>query len=119
MADNEAVFRRHNEKIQKRFEELQRIAEEDDQLDLAKPDDSPLFFYCECSDENCLERVEMKPSRYAAIHKRRDYFVITPGHEVEEIETVVRKAQGYNVVQKHVEASEDATNLKDTPVDNS
>src|SRR5690242_16540044 len=98
MTENEAVFRKHNETIQKGFDELRRLGEEDDQQYMAIPDDSPLQFYCECSDENCKQRVELKPSRYEEIHKIRNHFVLLPGHDVGSVETIVDKFNDYIVV---------------------
>ena len=85
MAENEVIFREHNESIQKAFDEVKRIAAEDGQVPQFEPDDTPLHFYCECSDENCKQRVSLQPSRYNEIHKKRNMFVIICGHEVKGI----------------------------------
>ena len=119
MNENEVVFRKYNESIKKGFDELTRIAKEDGMETLFQPPDSPLYFYCECSDENCRERVQLKPSSYDAIHKHRARFVIVPGHETESIERIFDKKTGYDVVEKLVTPSESVTTLKKTEVDNS
>ena len=100
-AENEVIFKRHNQRIQKGFNEIKRLAAEDDQAHLIpKNDNLPLRFYCECSDENCRQRILLKPSEYNKLHKRRNRFVILPGHETSRIEKVVQKADKYYIVEK-------------------
>ena len=121
LAENEAVFREYNERIIKGFDELKKLAEEDGQqsfLAQVAQDDRPLYFYCECSDENCIKRVLMKPSDYDKIHKDRDTFVMVPGHETSDIERIVKKADSYYVVEKFEEPSVPKNGLNQTEVDN-
>ena len=100
MAENEVIFRQYNESIEKGFEELQRIAKEDDQEALVRQYDDVLQFYCECSDKNCLERVRLQPSRYVKIHKNRSQFVIVCGHDTKSIERVVSEEADFCIVEK-------------------
>ncbi len=119
MADNEAVFRHYNETVTEKFAEIVRLAQEAGQDDLIKDDDTPLHFYCECSDENCTQRIQLKPSEYAEIHTDRARFILVPGHETTMIERIVKKLPHLSVVEKLVRPSDSARVLQPTPVKNS
>jgi hypothetical protein len=118
MAENEVIFREYNESVQKGFDELKKIAQEENDKWSIPQSDTPVHFYCECSDENCRERVILLPSRYAEIHKRRDRFVVIPGHQTKTIERVIHKETGYYVVEKLVTPPESASGLQKTDVNN-
>lgn len=119
MAENEVVFRQFNEKAQARVEEIKRVAIEEGEEALSKQYDVPLPFICECSDENCDKRIDLKPSRYKEIHLQRNSFVLIPGHEVTEIERVVVTQKDYVIVSKFVYPSANVSKLHKTDVDNS
>jgi hypothetical protein len=119
MEQNEVVFRRHNERIKNGIEEIRQIAKEDSQEHMLKEISQDLHFKCECSDENCIDRVLLKPSVYDRIHKARNHFVVVRGHEVPSIERVIRKTAGYCVVEKFNTPPENVSKLQPTPVDNS
>ncbi|MFI5212834.1 MAG: hypothetical protein ACHQTE_02640 [Candidatus Saccharimonadales bacterium] len=118
MIENEAVFRRYNESVQKGLDSLQRIAKEDGQERQVVQEDVPLHFYCECSDENCRKRIWLPPSRYNTIHKKRNRFIVLNGHEVTSIERVVEREAVFSIVEKSVQPSESVTTLQHTEVDN-
>jgi hypothetical protein len=100
-AENEVIFRRHNESVEKGFEEIKQFAKEDGQEGLIPEKDGiALRFYCECSDENCQQRILLKPSEYNKLHRRRNHFVIVHDHEVVSIEKVVAREKDYSVVEK-------------------
>jgi hypothetical protein len=116
--DNEAVFRSYNEKIEQGFAEIRQLAKEDNQLGLVAESDSPLHFYCECSDENCKQRIRIQPSIYYKIHKKRDQFTVVCGHEVAQVERVVSQQPEFCVVKKFKAPSGKVDVLKKTDVDN-
>jgi hypothetical protein len=118
MAENEMVFRSHNERVEKGFENLKVMAKEDGQEDLVQFGDIDLQFYCECSDENCRKRVNIKLSQYSKIHKNRSNFVIVPGHSVRRIERIVQKRPSYWVLEKFIDLPKKADGLNSTNVDN-
>ncbi len=64
--------------------------------------DEPFGFFCECSDVDCRRRIRLEPSRYEAIHRDPDLFVLLPGHELPEVESVVDQEFGYLIVRKFV-----------------
>jgi hypothetical protein len=118
LAENQAVFRRLNETVQKSYEETKAIAEQERIYDLAFRADMALHFYCECADENCHKRIVMTLSRYNKIHKKRDRFIVSHGHEVKEVERVITKERTYAIVEKLVEPPERPKKLRRTNIKN-
>jgi hypothetical protein len=121
LVENEAVFRRYNERVQEGLVAANRMAREDGHdtlVEMTRQDDMPLHFYCECSDENCSQRIVMKPADYRRIHRDRKRFILLPGHEVNEVECVVERKRGYSVVKKFEQPPEDARELRPTDVKN-
>lgn len=118
MLANEAVFRKRNEEIQQRLDELRVIAKEDNQEYMVPDSDIPLHFVCECADENCKERIQLKPSEYNRIHRDRRQFVIVGGHEAPLSEGVVQKKPTYTVVKKYGTPPESPGSLQLTPIKN-
>lgn len=118
MLENEAVFRRYNERVQHNFREIITQAREAGQEYLVKTDDTALHFYCECSDENCRDRIQMKPSLYDKIHLNRRHFIVLPGHDTVVVERVVRYKPKYSIVEKDALPPETAKVLSPTGVDN-
>lgn len=102
-AQNEVIFKKHNQSIQAGFDEIKRLAEEDEQEYLIpKNGNTVLRFYCECADENCRLRILLTPNEYNKLHKKPDHFVIAPGHETQRIEKVVKRTPDYNIVEKEL-----------------
>ena len=60
-------------------------------------------FYCECSNIQCHERIEMAPADYERIHKNPKRFIVLNGHEVPAVERVIERHDMYNVVEKQTE----------------
>jgi hypothetical protein len=55
---------------------------------------------CECMDEACTERLTMTVREYEAVRSDSNTFFVKPGHEVPEVEEVVREEPSYVVVSK-------------------
>lgn len=60
-----------------------------------------LPFYCECSDPECIERINLSTTEYERLHKTRRHYITVVGHEFPEVEKVVSKESHYQVVEKH------------------
>lgn len=118
MVENEVAFRQFNEKIQQGFDELNDLASKTGQTNYAYTNDDPLYYICECSDENCRQRVQLKPSMYNKIHAQRDRFVIVNGHETRSIEKVIGKEAEFSIVEKFMRPPEVATKLNKTETNN-
>ncbi len=118
-AENEVVFRQANERVMKDLAALKEAAEAEGHEALVRDIDIPLHFHCECSDENCHQRIVLKPSEYKAVRQNSSQFVLIPGHEVPKIERVVLDEPDHIVVEKFVTPPTDVNTLKPKAVDNS
>lgn len=118
LVENEAVFRKYNEKVESVFDELKQAAVEEGHNDVLETSNLMLDFFCECSDEACVERVSMKLKMYSDIHEDRKQFTIVPHHEAAGIEEIVKKTKNYYVVRKAVLPPSNPTRLHKTPLNN-
>jgi hypothetical protein len=92
LIENELLLRRKNESAK---DALQKYYGDEHDVDNAL-----LEFYCECSNDDCEERVEITMNEYEKHHKRNDRFVVLLDHDLPEIEKVVVETDDYIVVQK-------------------
>ncbi|MES2971013.1 MAG: hypothetical protein V4702_01680 [Patescibacteria group bacterium] len=116
--ENEVVFRRANEKVQNSLDKLEKIAREERDDSFKSHPDMTLHFYCECSDENCRERIVLSLSKYQELHKDRSQFIVMPKHDIPSLEKVVSNKFKYSVVDKFVTPSEAANSLNVTSIQN-
>jgi hypothetical protein len=86
LGQNEALFRSINERI----ERGQWLGERD-QL---------VAFRCECASLGCTALTEMRIADYERVRADPRRFLLQPGHEIVEVETVVERHAGYIVVEK-------------------
>jgi hypothetical protein len=63
--------------------------------------EEPLLLVCECSHTGCIIPIEVDPVTFGRVREDPLPFVIAPGHEDLEIESIVEKRPGYLVVKKH------------------
>jgi|AntRauTorckE6833_2_1112554.scaffolds.fasta_scaffold00630_3 hypothetical protein len=113
--ENEVVFREANERVVEGLDSLDKMADTEGYTEIPDKEDLQLHFYCECSDENCRERIVMKLSEYDDLHNNRKLFIVMPEHEVKEIERIKDANDEYAVVEKRLEPSETAEKLQSTP----
>jgi hypothetical protein len=57
-------------------------------------------FICECSLDGCVERIDVETEVYESVRGHSARFVTLPGHEIAEIEDVVERRDGYQIVEK-------------------
>ncbi len=112
--ENEMIFRRINEKVGDGLGALDAMHIEDDDPQLIRDDKGLLLFKCECSDEQCSERIAIKLSEYQELHVNRDTFIVKPEHQVDPIEKVIKTAPEYNVVMKNNSTPEPGSDLNET-----
>jgi hypothetical protein len=55
---------------------------------------------CECSHTGCTVPVEIDPTIFERVRKNPFQYVVAPGHEDLDVETVVERRDGYVIVQK-------------------
>jgi hypothetical protein len=92
VANNEALFRKVNEAI----ERGQWPGEQD----------SPTAFRCECASLDCNELVSLTPREYERVRAVARRFLVLPGHQLPEVETVIEQRSDYVIVEKHDAAGE-------------
>jgi hypothetical protein len=91
---NEAMYRAVNREIEQASEQLGNGPR--DRIEVI----------CECGEESCSETLELTVAEYDEAHRQRDRFVVAHGHENEQIEHVVTRAERYLVVDKFGEAEQ-------------
>ena len=118
IAENEQMFKEPNQKVVSNFRNLEKTAREDSQLEFIPDLNIPIRFFCECADENCRKRVELKISEYEQLHQNSSQFVILPGHNVPSAERIVREGELYFVVEKNKTPPKNPKKLNKTDIDN-
>jgi hypothetical protein len=86
VAKNEALFRRVNERIE--------------EVNEALAGDSTSDFLCECGDDECTAPVSLTLAEYEEVRRDPTHFLIAHGHEVADVEEVIRETDRYAVVKK-------------------
>ncbi|MGI9110630.1 MAG: hypothetical protein ACR2GT_00200 [Gaiellaceae bacterium] len=87
LARNEVLFREVNEQV----------------LEVAAghgQDGHRYEFFCECSNRDCTLKLSLAVEAYEAVRAYPDRFAVAPGHGMPEIERVVERCDGYDVVAK-------------------
>ncbi|GAC1387546.1 MAG: hypothetical protein NVS1B7_0620 [Candidatus Saccharimonadales bacterium] len=116
--ENEMIFRRGNEVVGDQLDALDAMHIADDNPELIRDDKMVLHFKCECSDENCAERIPIRLSEYQKIHADRGSFIVKLQHQVDPIEKVIQVKLDYNVVRKNNSTPEPGDALNITPITN-
>ena len=86
VGENEALFRTVNEQVR--------------DLNQTFLVEGTLRIVCECGEQSCIDQIELMPGEYEAVRSESALFAVKPGHEVEDVETVVERKDGYWVVRK-------------------
>jgi hypothetical protein len=84
---NQKLFRVGNERLHRAV---------NDQV----PEDGRVPFLCECADEFCDGRVELRMEQWEDVAREPQHYVIVSGHARSEGEKVVGTLDGYDVVRK-------------------
>ena len=90
MAQNEALFREVNERVEALAHQL--------------GPDVPYEFICECANADCTFRVQLPLRVYETIRSDPKQFVVLPEHYMPEIEHLVAEEDSHWVVRKSGEA---------------
>jgi hypothetical protein len=88
-AQNEVVFRAVNEQIVKMTDRFRS------QL-------SDVDIVCECSNAQCVGTIRIAVEEFAVLQRRNGTFLVLPGHENGDVESVVDRTKNYVVVSKPV-----------------
>ena len=90
IAQNEALFREVNERVQELDRERQDAADPGVQWE----------FVCECGQATCAEPVKMTRAEYEQVRSNPVHFAVLPGHEKPEVEKVRRRTDRFLVIEK-------------------
>ena len=93
IAANGSVFRSLNEKI----EDINRAFSSATET---------MSIVCECGDIFCAEQIELDLATYEHVRSDPTWFVIATGHEVADVEDVLSRHEGFDIVCKHKGAGE-------------
>jgi hypothetical protein len=58
---------------------------------------------CECVRTGCSVPIEVEPSVFGRVREHPLRFLIAPGHEELDVESVVERRVGYLIVEKHAD----------------
>jgi hypothetical protein len=97
LAQQEAVSRQINEAIERGI--------------WPGEDASQVRMHCECSRPDCNSYVHLRVEEYEHIRSHARRFILTPGHELPQIENVLGRHADYFVVEKIGAAGETAEEL--------
>ena len=59
------------------------------------------LFLCECGNPACSDGLELRAAALGHLHAENGLFVVLPGHEIPDVETVVDRHDGYLVVRRN------------------
>ena len=71
-------------------------------------EDAHVGFRCECARAGCNQLVELTVREYEEVRAHPRRFVVVPGHELPDVETVIATRDGYVIVEKRNQAGEAA-----------
>jgi hypothetical protein len=94
IAKNEVVMRAANREIKHAEEEVGNGSQ------------GRFEVLCECGREDCDGMLSLTVAEYEEFQRQHDRFVVLPGHNTPDIESVVEERDGYLVVDKFGEAEE-------------
>lgn len=87
IGENEAIFRSVNEQVHRLTATLSATI-------------GTMKIVCECGARSCTDQFEIEMPAYAEIRAEPTLFVIKPGHDLPETETVVAKNEVFWIVRK-------------------
>ncbi len=91
MARNEAMFRVANERTTD-WEERHA-------------GDAVERYFCECANLECREKVRLRKADYERVRSDSRRFVVVPGHELADVETVIERSEGWAILEKAPEVT--------------
>ncbi len=97
---NEAVFRQVNERIE-------------DLADTFGLTNEKLDLICECGNASCASRIEMDRQDYEALRSDSATFAVVRGHEILDVEEIVKRHTTYDVVRKRGGEAEKVAEMTD------
>ena len=104
VGQNEALFRQVNETIDDLNKALDHITDD-------------FTIVCECGSLACNERIHVAPTVYERARGSSVQFLVKPGHEMPDLETVIDTGASYLLVEKDSAAARTAARDTDPRTD--
>jgi hypothetical protein len=87
IGENEVLYRSVNERIESLSAAFGAITE-------------TMTVICECGNGSCAEQIHVAIADYERIRAHATHFIVVPGHEIPDVEDVIERHDGYDVVRK-------------------
>jgi hypothetical protein len=87
IGENEALYRTINEKIEDLNRAFGTVTE-------------TMAVVCECGQLECTEQIELDLPTYERVRSDPAQFVILPGHEIPDVESIVEPHEGFYIIRK-------------------
>jgi hypothetical protein len=100
IGENEALYRSINEKIEDLNASFGMVTES-------------MAVVCECGKLECAQQIDLEIPTYERVRSDSALFVVVPGHEIPDVETVVEEHAGFNVIRKDRGFPEDVARATD------
>lgn len=62
-------------------------------------------YFCECAQPECRKKVRLRQADYERVRSDSRRFVIVPGHELPDVETVIEQNEGWAIIEKAPEVT--------------
>lgn len=87
IGENEALYRSINEKIEDLNASFGMVAES-------------MAVVCECGQLECTEQLDLDIPTYERVRSEPALFVVIPGHEIPDVESIVESHKGFHIIRK-------------------
>ena len=87
IGENEALYRSINERIEDINETFGMVS-------------GTMAVVCECGSIECTEQIELDIPTFERVRSDPTQFVVLPGHELPDVETVIERHDGYFLLRK-------------------
>jgi hypothetical protein len=87
IGENEALYRTINEKIEDLNAAFGMVTES-------------MGIVCECGQLECSEQIDLDIPTYERVRADSALFVVIPGHEIPDVESIVEPHEGFNIIRK-------------------
>jgi hypothetical protein len=87
IGENEALYRSINERIEDLNAAFGTVTE-------------TMTVICECGQLECTEQIPLDLPTYERVRAEPALFVVIPGHEIEDVESIVEPHEAFNIIRK-------------------
>jgi hypothetical protein len=68
--------------------------------EIGRADGAATDYVCECGNPVCAEPIVLSAEILLRLHSEPDLFVVLPGHEIRDVETVVERGDGFVIIRR-------------------